>query len=105
MGLSIVWSAVHDHNGYIRVTSEKEKTIFQVFFPVTDVLYEGTEPDRIYTLSDYSGDNETILVVDDVASQRKITSNMLNRLGYKVKIVSSERLGLCIKEELQKRRS
>ncbi len=89
LGLSIVWNAVHDHNGYIRVTSEKGKTIFQVFFPVTDVLSEAAKPDRIYTLSDYSGHNETVLVVDDVASQRKITSNMLKRLGYRVKIVSS----------------
>ncbi len=89
LGLSIVWNTVHDHKGYIRVTSEKGKTLFQVFFPVTDVLPEAAEPDKIYTLSDYSGHNETILVVDDVASQRKITSNMLKRLGYQVKIVSS----------------
>lgn len=89
LGLSIVWNTVHDHNGYILVTSEKGKTLFQVFFPVTDVLPEAAEPDRIYTLSDYSGHNETILVVDDVASQRRITSNMLKRLGYQVKIVSS----------------
>ncbi len=89
LGLSIVWSTVHEHNGYIQVTSEKGKTLFQVFFPVMDLLPEAAEPDRIYTLSDYSGNNETILVVDDVESQRKITSNMLKRLGYKVKIVNS----------------
>jgi two-component system, cell cycle sensor histidine kinase and response regulator CckA len=89
LGLSIVWNAVHDHKGYIRVKSEKEKTVFHVFFPVTDVLYTGAEPDRIYTLSDYSGNNETILVVDDVAGQRKITANMLKRLGYRVKSVGS----------------
>jgi two-component system, cell cycle sensor histidine kinase and response regulator CckA len=40
-------------------------------------------------LSDYSGNNETILVVDDVAGQRKITANMLKRLGYRVKSVGS----------------
>ncbi len=89
LGLTIVWNTVHDHNGYILVTSEKSKTIFEVFFPVTDLLPEAAEPDRIYTLSDYSGHNETILVVDDVDSQRKIASNMLRRLGYQVKIVTS----------------
>lgn len=56
---------------------------------MTDVLCAGAEPDRIYTLSDYSGQDETVLVVDDVASQRKITSNMLKRLGYRVKSVGS----------------
>lgn len=95
LGLSIVWNAVHDHKGYVQVTSEKGKSIFQVFFPVTDVLYEGAEPDKIYTLSDYSGHNETVLVVDDVASQRKITSNMLKRLGYQVKTVSSGEKAIC----------
>jgi len=89
LGLSIVWNIVHDHNGYICVTSEKGKTLFQVFFPVTDLPPEAAKADRIYTLKDYSGDNENILVVDDVASQRKITSNMLKRLGYQVKVVSS----------------
>ncbi|MBU0970646.1 MAG: response regulator, partial [Proteobacteria bacterium] len=89
LGLSIVWNTVHDHSGYILVTSERGKTIFQVFFPVPGVLPEAAEPDKIYTLSDYSGHNETILVVDDVESQRKITSNMLKRLGYRVETADS----------------
>ncbi len=38
---------------------------------------------------EYKGNGETILVVDDVESQRQITCKMLNTLGYKTKTVSS----------------
>ena len=89
LGLSIVWNTVHDHKGYIQVKSEKGETLFQIYFPVTKVLVEAAQPDRIYTLSDYKGHNETILVVDDVESQRKISRNMMKRLGYQVTVVSS----------------
>jgi len=89
LGLSIVWNTVHDHKGYIQVKSEKGETLFQVYFPVTEVLIEAAEPDRIYTLSDYKGSNEAILVVDDVESQRKISENIIKRLGYQVTVVTS----------------
>jgi DNA-binding NtrC family response regulator len=71
------------------VKSEKGETLFQIYVPVTKVLVTAAEPDRIYTLSDYKGQNETILVVDDVESQRKISRNMIKRLGYQVTVVSS----------------
>ena len=37
----------------------------------------------------YRGDGESILVVDDVPSQREITSKMLEALGYRAGAVSS----------------
>jgi len=40
-------------------------------------------------IGDYKGFGETILVVDDVDTQREIACNMLNTLGYKAKAVSS----------------
>ncbi|WDP86660.1 MAG: response regulator [Desulfobacter sp.] len=84
LGLSIVWNIVHDHKGYIHVTSRKEKTRFDLYFPVTQDLPGASKPYRIYTLSDYTGNNEIILVVDDSNDQLKITSNMLCRMGYQV---------------------
>ncbi len=41
------------------------------------------------TIEDFKGDGETILVVDDVESQRDISCKMLDTLGYKTKAVSS----------------
>jgi DNA-binding NtrC family response regulator len=40
-------------------------------------------------IEDFKGDGETILVVDDVESQRDISCKMLDTLGYKTRSVSS----------------
>ena len=40
-------------------------------------------------IEDYKGDGETILIVDDVETQRDISCKMLETLGYNTKAVSS----------------
>lgn len=89
LGLSIVWNIVHDHKGFIQVHSQKGSTRFDLYFPISPLLKETAKPDRIYCLSDYTGKNERVLVVDDVDTQQKITANMLRRLGYRVAVVGS----------------
>ena len=49
-------------------------------------MQENTKEISIHELE---GNGETILVVDDVESQREISCNMLNKLGYKTFSVSS----------------
>jgi CheY-like chemotaxis protein len=41
------------------------------------------------SITDYQGNGESILVVDDVAEQREIAYQMLTQLGYKVATVAS----------------
>ncbi|MEH0022297.1 MAG: response regulator [Desulfobacter sp.] len=94
LGLSIVWSVVHDHKGCIQVNSRETGTVFDLYFPVSATLQEEDKTDKIYTLSDYSGRGESILVIDDDATQQKITTNMLKRLGYKVKALGSGEAGI-----------
>ena len=92
LGLSIVWNAVHDHKGYIHVGSPRGRTFFTLYFPLPDQRdMEAVKADPLFTgtLSDYSGNNEAVLVVEDLASQQKIAANMLKRLGYKVDMVST----------------
>jgi len=89
LGLSIVWNIIHDHRGSIQVKSSREGTCFDIYFPVSSALQDDDKPDRIYTLSDYTGNNEIILVVDDEKNQLKITTNMLRRMGYRVATVDS----------------
>jgi len=89
LGLSIVWNVVHDHKGYIQVKSCEDGTCFDIYLPASSALRDEDKPDRIYTLNDYVGNDETILVVDDDKNQRKITSNMLGRMGYRVTAVES----------------
>ena len=40
-------------------------------------------------IQDYKGNGETVLVVDDVKSQREVAGAMLKTLGYRVKTVPS----------------
>jgi len=92
LGLSIVWNVVHDHKGYIHVGCSKGRTFFTLYFPLPDQRdMEAVKVDPIFTgtFSDYSGNHEAVLVVEDLPSQQKIAANMLRRLGYKVDVVST----------------
>ena len=87
LGLAVVWSAVEDHNGYIDVKTGENGTAFNLFFPVTrsDEINESPH----LNISRYQGNGETILVIDDIESQREISGEMLKRLGYRVQTVAS----------------
>ena len=87
LGLAVVWNVVQDHKGYIDVTTDENGTTFELYFPITREEISGK--DLSIPIKDYKGNGETILVVDDVESQREISCNMLDRLGYKAKAVSS----------------
>lgn len=88
LGMAVVWGTVQDHSGYINVKStEGEGTTFYLYFPVTREKL-AKEKDSI-SIEDYMGDNETILVVDDIKEQREIAINLLSRLNYSVSAVSS----------------
>jgi len=87
LGLAVVWNTVQDHQGYIDVTCDEIGTTFELYFPIT--RDETLGKDLFIPTKEYKGNGETILVVDDVESQRQITCKMLNTLGYKTKTVSS----------------
>lgn len=87
LGLTIVWNVVHDHNGYISVTSTDKVTQFTLHFPITHEAEQKPEPDL--NLTHLTGNGETILVVDDDHIQRLITSSIVKKLGYRVTTASS----------------
>ncbi|KKL26654.1 hypothetical protein LCGC14_2393140, partial [marine sediment metagenome] len=87
LGLGVVWNVVQDHKGYIDVTTDEKGTTFELYFPIT--RDEISDKALSIPIKDYKGNGETILVVDDVKSQREITCKMLNTLGYITKAVSS----------------
>ena len=87
LGLAVVWNVVQDHQGYIDVQSTENGTRFELYFPITREAVEDRESPM--PIGDYKGAGETILVVDDVETQREIACKMLNTLGYKTKAVSS----------------
>ena len=87
LGLTVVWNTVQDHSGYIDVKSDKKGTKFELYFPIT--REESIEKTSSVSFEELKGNNELILVVDDVDSQREISCRMLDALGYRNVDVSS----------------
>jgi len=88
LGMPVVWGTVKDHKGYIDLKSTLGKgTTFTLYFPVT--REEAAADESWLSIEDYMGQGETILIIDDVKSQRKIASSILTKLGYSVTTVSS----------------
>ena len=88
LGMAVVWGMVKDHNGYIDVQSTEGKgTTFTLYFPVTRKKLSEDKSDLV--IEAFSGNGESILIVDDVEEQRQIASGMLKELGYSVVSVSS----------------
>ncbi len=88
LGMTIVWTTVQDHQGYINIESTVGKgTAFELYFSVT--RKEIAKEKVSISLKDYKGMGETILVIDDSKEQRKLTTVMLKALDYLVTSVSS----------------
>lgn len=82
LGLTVVKNTVQDHKGRLRVTSGSQGTVFDLYFPaVREELPTLEDP---ATMEELRGNGETLLIVDDLASQRKIAATILKNLGYKV---------------------
>lgn len=88
LGLAVVWGTVKDHDGYIDVQTEEGKgSAFSLYFPVTR---EELSEERIaISMAEYMGQDESLLVVDDVEGQRELAARMLEKLNYRVDIVAS----------------
>ncbi len=88
LGMTVVWSTVKDHDGYIDVQSSEEKgTRLMLYFPISrkELADNIAKP----LIDEYRGRGESILVVDDVESQREIATMILTQLGYSVVTASS----------------
>jgi CheY-like chemotaxis protein len=88
LGMAVVWGTVQDHRGYIDIESkEGQGTSFYLYFPVTrDSIIEEKS---VVPVETYMGTGQTLLIVDDIQDQRELASNMLTKLGYSAKTVSS----------------
>ncbi|MCP4024302.1 MAG: response regulator [Desulfobacteraceae bacterium] len=87
LGMAVVWWTMEDHKAFIDVkTGAHSGTSFFLYFPVTSqklIEKEKQGPELYY------GNKETVLVIDDVQSQREIAVNILERLGYTVETAES----------------
>ena len=80
LGLAVVWNIIQDHNAFIDIVSSEKGSSFKLYFPFDE---RGSKPQISSTpISDYTGNGETILIVDDMEQLRKLSIKMLKRLGY-----------------------
>jgi two-component system cell cycle sensor histidine kinase/response regulator CckA len=87
LGLSIVYGIIRDHGGHIEChSSPKEGTTFDIYFPVYPCAgspASGREPPPPHPQLP-AGGAETILLVDDEPTLRKLGAEFLSRFGYTV---------------------
>jgi len=83
LGLASVYGIVKQHSGWIEVRSESGRgTTFQLFFPVCEPALQ-SEPGASES-SLVAGGSETIVVVEDEPSVRRLAVDVLRRYGYHV---------------------
>ena len=84
LGLSVVDAVVKDHGGYLDLETKPGKgTSFYVYFPTTHESSDSQDADET------CGGSERILVVDDDDMQRKVSTQLLKKLGYEVNTIES----------------
>lgn len=88
LGLAVAYSIVNQHKGWIEVESrENIGTLFTVYIPAIDASEESP---AILSAADSEagklpeGNNETILVVEDMEEVRTIAVKALKKYGYQV---------------------
>jgi len=83
LGLSTVYGIVKQSNGFIWVSSEPGKgTSFKIYFPRIDPgIARHSKKNRS---DDVSGGSETVLIVEDEESVRRLASRILRERGYTV---------------------
>ncbi len=82
LGLTVVWNTVQDHKGQVRVLSNEKGTRFELFFPA--IRNQLPQREKTNSLAEIKGQGQRILIVDDLANQRKIAGTILKNLGYQV---------------------
>jgi PAS domain S-box-containing protein len=83
LGLAMVYGVVKQNNGFINVYSEPgHGTTFKIYLPRYQIQAESLPKQTRNPLTEYG--YETILLVEDEPSILKMTTRMLERLGYRV---------------------
>ncbi len=99
LGLAMVYGAVQSHNGVIEVESEEGKgSAFYVFLPL--IRQAGT-PSLLAEGQMLAGHGETILLADDEESVREVSRELLESMGYRVRVAANGEEAVSLFEEHQ----
>jgi two-component system cell cycle sensor histidine kinase/response regulator CckA len=98
LGLATVYGIITQSKGYIWVYSEPgEGTAFKIYFPCTTNLENITNVTA--EVEEIRGNGQTILVVEDEASLRKLCAAVLKKAGYDVFAAANGGEALLLIEE------
>lgn len=98
LGLSVVWSAIEEHNGSITVENLNPGVIFQIRLPVIAASELAAIEQSKNDIQSYRGTGK-ILVVDDEPELLEITGGIVKMLGYTVMTVASGEEALALLKE------
>jgi CheY-like chemotaxis protein len=97
LGLSMVYGIVKQSGVYIWVYSEPDRgTTFKIYLPRVDQPAEVTAENRSKSVQRGS---ETILLVEDDAQLRQLSSSVLAHCGYNMLVAGSPEEGVAICKE------
>jgi nitrogen-specific signal transduction histidine kinase/CheY-like chemotaxis protein len=86
LGLSISYSVIKKHGGFLHLEkTSSDGATFAFYLPATDAEPEPAEPSSEDRFFDFH--NQRVLVMDDEAAIRDLTSELLATLGYEVTAV------------------
>jgi len=95
LGLSTVYGIVKQSGGYIWVYSEPGRgTAFKIYFPCVDQAAETLGVEK--RPSDALRGTETVLLVEDDAQLRQLSSSVLAHCGYRMLVANGPEEGLAI---------
>lgn len=98
LGMAVVWGTVQDHDGYIDIITYPDRgTVFELYFPLCEEQPESARDTIPVDL--LHGNQERILIIDDVPEQRQIAASSLEKLGYiSISVESGEKAIQYLKE-------
>lgn len=98
LGLATIYGIVKQNDGFINVYSEEgQGTTFRIYLPKAGDFVEELDS-SLPGIIPLTG-QETILLVEDEPSLLKLTSNMLNKLGYNILSASTPKEAIRLMEE------
>ncbi|MBL8131282.1 MAG: response regulator [Anaerolineae bacterium] len=99
LGLAQVYGIVQQYEGHIIASRrEDQQTVFDVYFPTVDAPDGGAAPAQFATDRDWTGRQETVLLVEDEARLREPVRVALELLNFRVIEASNGREALTICE-------
>jgi two-component system cell cycle sensor histidine kinase/response regulator CckA len=100
LGLATVYGIVRQHKGHVWFYSEPGRgATFKIHFPA---LVEGELEENALSRAEVPRGSETILVVDDDLSVRRLIARTIDSLGYRTLVAGSSQEALGFFEEVGK---